>query len=227
MSALHQDTQSNIVSFRKQMPATRSHDDVGDLRFRKLLSAKAWHALPAAVRARFSKKLTGTKVAVYTGEILETRMSRCGWLFAQFARLIGAPLPTSRDTNVPAIVSVTEDEATGGQYWTRLYNHHNGFPQVIHSAKRFAGPTGLEEYVGFGVGMALTVDADDTSLHFRSDHYFLKIAALRLRLPKLLTPGQTTVSHVDLGHGAFAFVLDVTHPLLGELIHQVAYFRDM
>jgi hypothetical protein len=227
MAALDKNIATNILPFRKQLPVAKNNDDVGDLRFRKLLSSTVWNRLPAAVRARFSKKLTGTKVAVYSGEILETRMSRMGWLFAQAARLIGAPLPTSRDTNVPAIVSVTEDESTGGQYWTRLYNHHAGFPQVIHSAKHFAGPTGLEEYVGFGIGMALTVDADENGLYFRSDHYFLKIGRFRFRLPRALTPGKTTVSHIDLGHGAFAFVLDVTHPLLGEMIHQLAYFQDM
>ncbi len=199
---------------------------VGDLRFRTLLGADAWARLPAAVRARFSKRLSGSKAVLYAGEILETRMSRMGWAFAQAARLIGAPLPVSRDCAVPAVVSVTEDESSGGQYWTRMYGHHDGFPQVIHSAKSFAGPTGLEEYVGFGIGMALTVDADSTALHFRSAQYFLKIFGHRCKLPRWLSPGKTTVSHIDLGHGAFAFVLDIVHPWFGEMIHQVAYFRD-
>jgi hypothetical protein len=216
---------NNVVPFRAE-PLANPPFDVGDLRFRKLLSADRWNALPAAVRARFSKRLTGNRVAVYTGEIMETRMSRLGWIFAQAARLLGAPLPISRDINVPAVVSVTEDEQSGGQFWTRLYNHHTGFPQVIHSAKRFAGPTGLEEYIGFGIGMALTVDADDTTLYFRSDHYFLKIGTLRLQFPHWLAPGQTSVSHVDLGHGAFAFVLNITHPIFGELIHQLGIFKD-
>ena len=127
---------------------------------------------------------------------------------------------------MPAVVSVTEDEASGGQCWTRLYGHHQGFPQVIHSAKRFAGPTGLEEYVGCGIGMALTVDADENALYFRSAHYFISILGKRLRLPRWLAPVKTTVSHIDLGHGEFAFVLDVTHPWFGELIHQSAYFND-
>ncbi len=201
-------------------------EEIGDLRFRTLLSAEAWHHLPAAVRARFSKRLTSSRCALYTGEIIETRMSRMGWLLAQCARVIGAPLPTSRDANVPAVVSVTEDKASGGQCWTRLYGRLDGFPQVIHSAKRFAGPTGLEEYIGNGIGMALTVDADASSLYFRSAHYFISFAGKRLRLPRWLSPGNTTVTHRDLGDGKFAFVLDLTHPWLGELIHQTVYFKD-
>jgi Domain of unknown function (DUF4166) len=216
--------ETNILPF----PSRRAINDdtLGDLRFRKLLGHNGWHQLPAAVRARFSKRLSGTKAAVYTGEIMETRMSRIGWLFAQIARLIGAPLPVSRDVNVPAVVSVTEDEASGGQLWTRMYGKHNGFPQVIHSAKRFDGTTGLEEYIGSGIGMALTVDADETTLYFRSAHYFLIVSGLRMQLPRFLSPGQTTVSHIDLGHGAFAFVLDLTHPWFGEMIHQIVYFKD-
>lgn len=200
--------------------------ELGDLRFRKLLGAEAWHALPAAVRVRFSKRLGGAKAAVYSGEIIETRMSRAGWMLAQLVRIIGAPLPVSRDAGVPAVVTVTEDEKGGGQYWTRQYGRHKKFPQVIHSAKRFSGKTGLEEYVGCGIGMALAVDADEQAVFFRSVYYFFRIAGMRIILPTWLCPGRTTVSHVDLGQGMFGFNLELTHPWLGELICQHAIFRD-
>ncbi len=38
---------------------------------------------------------------------------------------------------------MTEDGASGGQFWTRMYGRLRGLRQVIHSSERFAGPTGL------------------------------------------------------------------------------------
>ena len=199
---------------------------LGDLRFRSLLSADEWASLPLPIRRRFSKRLAGGQSVVYVGSVVETVMSRAGWWLAQAARAIGAPLPTSTDAGVPSIVTVTEDMATGGQIWTRLYTRRHGFPQVIHSSKRFAGPTGLEEYVGTGVGMALTVHVEAGALVFRSAHYFLQLGGRRLRLPAWVTPGALCVRHAEQGNGWFLFTLDVTHPVLGCLISQSATFQE-
>ena len=207
--------------------ARESLDTVlGDLRFRALLPDGDWEGLPTATRQRFSKRLAGGSTAIYVGEVVEITFSRIGWWMAQMARLIGGPLPTGADTGVPSIVTVTEDAATGGQVWTRIYARRNGFPQVIHSAKRFAGPTGLEEYVGFGVGMALRISADDQALLFHSDSYFLQVGRHKFRLPAWLNPGVLTVTHTDLVDGEFRFTLEIVHPRFGTLIHQSAVFRE-
>jgi hypothetical protein len=184
-----------------------------------------WMSLPAAIRRRFSKRLAGGHTAVYAGEILETRISTAGWCLAQLARLIGAPLPTSTDSGVPTVVTVTEDMATGGQIWTRLYARRNGFPQIINSSKRFSGPTGIEEYLGHGLSMALTIHARDGALVFRSAGYFLCLFGLRFKLPAFLSPAMT-VGHSEMGEGRFLFTLDVEHPALGVLISQSAAFRE-
>jgi hypothetical protein len=197
-----------------------------DMRFRALLGAAAWSRLPPAVRERFSRRLYAGAAVTYVGEIVESRRTRVGWLVAQLARLIGAPLPLNDDIAAPAVVTVTEDAAGGGQFWTRMYGRGRGFPQVIHSSKRFAGPTGLEEYLGCGFGIALSVSADDQALRFHSDHYFLAVGAWRLRLPKWLQPGALTISHVDRVDGGFAFVLSLRHPLCGEIIGQTGLFRE-
>jgi hypothetical protein len=206
-------------------------ETLGDLRFRALLGAPAWADLPAPVRRRFSTRLRAGAAMIYTGEVACCRMSRVGWLLAQGCRLIGAPLPLGRESGLAACVTVTEDGESGGQVWTRIYARISGFPQVIHSAKRFAGPTGLEEYLGCGFGIALKVQPIDRGIAFRSDHYFLRLglgraAGWRLRLPRWTAPGALRIEHVDRGEGRFDFVLTLRHRLLGELIHQIGHFRD-
>src|SRR5262245_27685013 len=112
---------------------------VGDTRFRALLTEDEWNALSSDVRLRFSKRVADEKSAIYTGEVVDVQFSIFGWLLAQAVRLIGAPLPLYADTNVPAVVTVTEDARARGQIWTRLYARRRGFPQVIHTSKRFQG----------------------------------------------------------------------------------------
>lgn len=201
----------------------RLHDD---LRFHALLSDADWGRLPVAIWRRFSKRVADGATSVYVGEIEDAHLSRAGWWFAQLARLIGGPLPTSDETGVPMIVAVTEDGASGGQIWTRVVGRRHGFPQVIHSAKRFAGPTGLEEYLGFGLSMELRIAVADGALEFHSTAYALELAGLRIQLPQWLTPGDLTVTHSDLGNGAFRFTLEIIHPRLGRMLHQSAIFQE-
>jgi len=209
----------------EEMPR-RYHAPLADLRFRALVGRDAWDDLPESVRNRFSKRLSGDAVALYRGRVVRTEFSSLGWLFAQALRLIGAPLPVCRDVDVAAVVSVSEDTRTGGQVWSRLYGRRDRFPQVIHSAKRFAGPTGLEEYVGRGIGMALKVEPMADGLRFVSDHYFLTVAGRRMQLPRWIVPGCTVVEHHDLGFGCFMFSLTLRHSLFGRLVEQHALFRD-
>jgi hypothetical protein len=196
-------------------------------RFRALLAASDWMALPTSVQRRLAKLISGTTAVVYVGEVIETRMSCAGWLLAQAARLIGGPLPISRDASTPSVVTITEDVAGHGQHWTRLYARRRGFPQVIRTSKRFAGPTGLEEYIGCGLGMALTVHVRDGSLIMQAAHYFLQIWRWRLMLPGWASPVALAVAHLNIDDGCFRFTLRISHPQLGSLIEQTAVFQEV
>jgi hypothetical protein len=211
-----------------RLPAPPASDGrlLDDYRFHALLPDEDWGRLPVAIWRRFSKRLADGKTVVYVGEVEEAGFSPIGWWIAQITRVIGGPLPTGSDTGVPMIVTVTEDAASGGQIWTRICARREGFPQVIHSAKRFAGPTGLEEYVGFGVSMGLRISVEHEALCFRSTGYSLQLGRLRLPLPEWLTPGDIKVTHSDLGGGTFRFTLDVVHPRFGMLVRQSAVFRE-
>ena len=213
-----------LATFPNRAPALPPA--LGDLRFRQLLGSTAWHILPAAIRQRFSKRLEDGRTVVYIGRTTHMRMNHAGFILAQLARIIGGPLPISRDVDVPSIVTVTEDIATGGQIWTRLYAHRNGFPQVIYSSKRFAGPTGLEEHVGCGIGMSLKLTARSTALTFESERYFLQLGPLRFYIPRWLAPGQLTIGHHEIDPHRVAFTLDLKHALFGQLIQQRAEFEE-
>lgn len=199
--------------------------DLADLRFRALLPSADWASLPLAVRRRFSKRMKGGATVVYRGRVETVEANLAGRILAQAARLVGGPLPLVRHPGA-SVVTVTEDAVGQGQVWSRMYVRADGFPQVIHSAKRFAGSTGLEEHVGGGVGMALTVTAEDGALVFRNAFYFATVAGFRVRLPRWLEPGVLTIIHRDLGEDRFAFTLALDHPLLGRLLGQDAIFRD-
>ena len=199
---------------------------VGDLRFRTLVGEAAWAELPEAVRRRFSKCLAPEETLIYRGRVVDTRLSRAGRVLSFLARAIGAPLPLTDGATGAALVVVTEDPRLGGQSWLRIYTRPGRFPQAINSTKRFRGATGLEEYVGCGIGMSLRVTVEEGVLLFRSAGYFLEFGRWRLPIPRALNPGRMQIEHRDEGAGTFAFSLQLTHPLLGVLVHQVAIFRD-
>lgn len=206
-----------------QRPSTHL---LADLRFRTLIGEVAWARLPEAVCRRFSKCLAPGEALIYRGEVVATELSRSGRILGLLARAIGSPLPLTDGATGPALVVVTEDERLGGQSWTRIYIRPGRRPQTVHSAKRFRGPTGLEEHVGYGIGMALAVGVEDAALVFRSDHYFLTLGRWRMRLPRLLAPGEMCITHREEGGGSFSFRLTLKHPRLGCLVHQLAFFRD-
>ena len=216
--------QARLKLKRQEIGAAPVHIDH---RFRKLVSREQWEALPPAVRKRFSKKIEAGATAIYRGRVTHFRMSRVGKVLAHALRLMGAPLPLFDHVDVPTVVTVTEDVETGGQIWTRAYANRSGFPQVIHSAKRFSGPTGLEEHVGCGVSMLLEVKAEPKGLIFQSAAYQVKLGSLRIPLPRFLSPGRVTVTHMETEVGRFQFEMTLSHPLFGELIHQSAEYGDV
>ena len=197
-----------------------------DPRYRDLAGPADWMRLPAAVRRRFSRRLAAQEQVVYRGEVMLTELSRAGWLLAQAARILGGPIPFTSGATGPSVVAVTEEPALDGQVWTRIYARHGRFPQIIHSAKRFRGPTGLEEDLGHGLLMRLTMHVEDGALVFRSAGYAVSVLARTLRLPAWLSPGRCEVVHRHETDERFSFTLTLEHPLLGRLVRQIAFYEE-
>ena len=234
----------NSALAASERPAESRVDDAlgpgADLRFRALVGEEAWARLPDSVCRRFSKHIEPGAAVIYRGEVVLTEMSRAGRILAHLAKVVGGPLPLDNHATGESVVSVTEEAGALGQTWTRSYARSGQGPQIIGSMKCFRGSTGLEEHVGAGIGMALSVSVEGGALHFRSDHYFLELVGWRLRLPRFMEPGSMEIVHEDRpdldergercagqgNRGAFSFRLTLTHPFLGCLLHQLGHFRD-
>ena len=215
------------ASDRNEINVNENKVDIVDTRFRTVLGAEAWSELPTQVQKRFSHRLAPGEVKLYDGRVEETNLSLLGWWLAQVLRPIGAPLPLYKGAKGPSVVSVIEDPEVGGQIWTRMYKSTKRFPQVVHSAKRFSGPTGLEEYVGAGIAMALTLSVVGGALVFRSEKYFIGFGQHRVRLPGWLTPGAMEIVHTQLENDQFSFELTLHHKVFGRLLYQRAVYRDV
>ena len=212
-------------------PGDRARKDAAliDPRYARLVGGAAWRALPAAVRARFAKRLGAGDAALYRGHVVHSRANLPGRILANLLRPLGAPLPLDWDNaGAAAVVSVTEDAHGDGQFWLRQYGRTGaGFPQVVRSTKRFTGPTGCEEWVTGWLGMSLLVRAVPDGLTFTSGRYLLRLFGRRVALPRVLTPGTLTVGHHARGDGTFDFTLQLDHTLFGTLLDQRIRFHDM
>ena len=185
------------------------------------LLGPAWHQLPVRTRARFGVE---REMVCYRGRVEVSDCSRLGRLFRQLARLVGSPLPF--DNAIGPATVVVMAAGRGSSSWTRIYRRNAGRAQAIRSVKRFAGPTGLEEYLGAGLCMALRVHVENGSLVFESAGYSWALGKMRIPLPGWLTPGTLQVRSTELAAPCFRFCLTLNHPRFGVVLRQEAVFED-
>ena len=97
---------------------------------------------------------------------------------------------------------------------------------MIQSVKRLGGPTGLEEYLGFGLSMALTLGVEKDALVFTGRDYYFGVGRIRWRLPGWMSPGVLIVRNWQESPEQFRFSLTLDHPKFGRLIEQLVSFDD-
>jgi hypothetical protein len=193
--------------------------------FARLVGARGWRRLPAAIRRRFGHHPGNDAGARYVGTMHEVECSAAGFLLAQFCRLLGTPLAPWRGSDIPVTIALQPDPASGGMVWERLYRYPGRAPIRVRSVKQLSPDGGLLECVGGGFGMRLAVFERGGALHFASLFYFWRIGGLTLRLPDLLTPGAAHVVHHELGGGRFRFIMTMRHKILGTTVRQDGVFR--
>ena len=223
--------------------ALKHNNHIGDLRFRQLFTQAEWISLPLPVRTRFGRRVRTGDAIIYKGHVEYNRVNRWGRILNTVLKLIGAPLPLdTQNAGAAAVVTVTEapgiNSGHGGQIWMRQYARQDAkrpFPQIIQSAKRFTGPTGIEEHIGGGIGMSLRPLVEGQELVFRAEDIFWDVPQLwnsqrrkklRLTLPRWLGPKVLRAGHEEMGSGEFVFTLQLEHKWFGKMLDQRVRFRD-
>jgi hypothetical protein len=184
----------------------------------RIIGARAWVSLPAAVQFRFQR----TSPAVYDGET-ETTMSIVGRFFSLALFAFGAPVPVLTGKREAKVYVGVRD---GGMSWTRVYRGPVGLAFSVRSIKRLSEDGRLFECCAGGWAMLLDVFADQGSLVFRSRNFFWRCGPVSIALPVWMTPGTAEVRHTDLGDGRFRFTLTFDHPWFGRTLFQDGVFTD-
>ena len=188
---------------------------------------EAWWRLDPAIRRRFSVRPRNDAVIRYAGTMNIVWLSWTGWLFAQVCRLFGMPLAPETGEDVPMGIELVEDKALGGTSWRRIYHFPGGRNYTVSSTK--VGSTGDEciEYINRNFLMRLRLTERAGALVFTSTAYEVRLFGRNFRIPSLVTPGVTTVTHEQLHGEYFRFSLSVDHPLLGRNVFQDGEFYSV
>jgi hypothetical protein len=184
----------------------------------RIIGARAWASLPAAVQHRFER----TSPAVYDGET-DTHMSLLGRFFSLALLAFGAPVPVLTGKRKAKVYVGVRD---GGMSWTRVYRGPAGLTFSVRSIKRLSEDGRLFECCAGGWAMLLDVFADQGSLVFRSRNFYWRHGPVSIELPVWMTPGTAEVRHTDLGGGHFRFTLAFDHPWFGRTLFQDGVFAD-
>ncbi len=194
--------------------------------FKSLLGQAAWHRLPSAVRARFDGTQGRFAEKVYAGVMTEVRASRLGLWLARLCTVLGTPIVPRVGCNIPMFVRLFHVPKQAGIAWERIYRFPEQPTWTVRSTKMLARDGTLIESLGFGLCMPLKLAEVNGELHFISQGYYFQWGALRIPLPGGFPPGATTIIHRDLGNGRFCFILQISHPWLGQMFYQEGYFSD-
>ena len=198
---------------------------VPDQSYRDALGEEAWLRLRPEIRQRFCVKPANGEEIRYAGVMHRADLSWAGWLFAQVCRLLGAPLMPFRGQEIPMKIVLAPDDLSGGVSWERTYELPDRVDFTVRSCKIPSNKSCFIESLGRGLCMRLVLSEFDGNLRFRSEAYLVQLFGLSVRIPALLTPGVTTVDHIQVAGNTFIFRMSVDHPLLGTTVFQEGTFR--
>ncbi len=131
------------------------------------------------------------------------------------AALAGAMVPY-RGENVPVEVVNYSLQGKPSYFWHRTFFFPGKKPFEFQSSMICTGKGELTEYVGFGLGLRLSVEAKNGGVVERELGYVWRIGRRSIPMPINLLLGQSHVEEMPLSDIEYEMRWTITHPLFGE-----------
>ena len=174
-------------------------------------------------RHYFLKPFSDDSICV-RGTMDEIHHSNIAKILIPGGLLFGAIVPYRRQ-HVPVDVHYQAHTSNANLYWDRVFAispsknfHFKSYMEVISDKE-------VIEFVRFGVGIKLTISAEDKALIFRGNGYIWRIARIDIPIPLGFLLGDAYVEERPIDDHSFSMKLRLTHPWFGTLFRYSGTFR--
>ncbi|MES2624450.1 MAG: DUF4166 domain-containing protein [Pseudomonadota bacterium] len=197
------------TQFARRRIVTGRRSDTGlqsDAPLYQRLLGDAWHKLPVQIREMHT--LNGSKIVSGLADIERGT----GFLAQRVANLFGFP---AAGKEVP--LSVNFSERRGQEHWLRYFGRRK-MKSIQYEGKGNSRWLLNERFGLVTFGIALVVEGNKLKLVIR------RWSVLGLPLPLILAPRTRTFEYV--ANDCFNFDVEVSHPLLGLIVHYKGFLKE-
>lgn len=168
-----------------------------------------WNELPLLLKTHYpdsdvSKEFNGVMESIWLPKLLRP--------LAPIIKLIGALVPYT-GTNIPFTLK-TSLAKNGSMHWKRSFV----FPKTSYSfvsRTEYFKQDMVIEYVRFGLGICLRIEAKENGISMDQTNYVIKIFKRKLFFPSFLGFGRAYINETLTATG-FNIDFIIIHPLLGK-----------
>ncbi|TNE30573.1 MAG: DUF4166 domain-containing protein [Alphaproteobacteria bacterium] len=186
-----------------------------------------WDKIDPNIQTRFNADPAPGRPIIYKGKMTVLRRSWLGWLIAKLTFFTDGAFCAWNGTDIEADIEVFKKDGSEDIHKIRRYYFPDKKKTYIFKSHMHLNEQGeLLEFVGAGLGMVVKVQEKNHALFFTDGGCFFHIGTYRVSMPSFLTLGKIKLTHTNTGKNRFKIVIDITHPLFGQLFYQEGVFED-
>ncbi len=182
-----------------------------------------WECLGDIIKRHYFLRANSSDYICVSGEMSEIYHSVIAKAFIPVALVFGAVVPY-KGIDIPVDVHYKSEETTSNIYWDRVFKFESGdfhFKSHMEPVKEKE----VIEFVRFGLGIRLSVSADEGALVFKDIGYIWRIFGFDIPIPGRILMGSIYVEERPIDDTYFSMKMVLKHPLFGLLFKYSGKFR--